>query len=1283
MDSPPQCPECGRPLRAGAPGGLCLTCLARLGVDGPPATDPDATVVLGPPGVFAGVISYFGDYELMEELGRGGMGVVYRARQVSLDRPVAVKMILAGPYASEEFLRRFRTEAETIAQFHHPNIVAIYEVGEHQHQPYFSMEFVAGATLAERVRSGPLPPREAARTLAAVARAVQHAHDLGVLHRDLKPSNILLDPQGQPRVTDFGVAKRLREAEDFTQTGQTLGTPAYIPPEQIGAKRGAVTVRSDVYSLGAILYHVLTGRPPFRGETIAETLQSVLEQEPPAPRSLDASLPADLETICLRCLAKEPARRYTSAAALADDLDRWLEGKPIQARRVSLAERAWMWAKRKPAIAALSALSVLALLGGAVGVTWEWRVAEYHRREEEAGRQAMKTTTTRIQGRDAERLFAEQRSQEAIATLAASLRFLPTNHIAASRLVSALSQRSFALPATPALTNDSQPLWAGFTPNGARVLTLGKEGQLGFWDPAVGQAVSPALAQPEGWGNLAFSEDGTVLLAIHTDKMLVLRNALTGEELQRVPVPGLSQFAALSPDGATIAAGLTNGTVLLIDRAQTANRRELAAHQGAITALEFSRDRRFLVTAAEDGFARVWAAGSNFTPVAELKTGAPITYAVASPDGRRVVTVFSNACVTLWDIPSGRAVTNLTLPATVQTALFSPDSARLGLGLWDGTVRLLDAATGHELLRRDQQTKVIYGLDFSPDGQHVASASDDATVQVWDVHSGALAYETIPHGNSASVAQFSPDGLRLLTATLHTAAHLWELRPGAAVPVQIRDRESVRVVAFSPPPVELLTVSSQGAVRAWNPRTAALLRTIREPGEALYWATFDATARRVILANTNSQAVLLDLPSGRTTPLAGISSVAVIAHAFSPGGSRVAIADAASIFVCDAATGQLALPRLECRGVSAAFPHQTFSLCFSPDGRQLLAACYDLHARLWDLKTGAVLADFVHDGPVASAEFSPDGARFLTASFDNKARIWSVTNTVKPLLTFQHRERPNSARYSPDGRRVLTSTFGNAAFVWDALTGARLTPALSHRRWVHRGLFSPDSAEVLTRSDDGTFRRWDAVTGLPMGEPYLVGPSGARAEAAAASGWDWFAAATDRPEVSVWHEEPWPLPVPDWLPELAAAVAGLRLEPAGAETPVPATELLRLKARFAATNATDAWTRWGKWFLADRSTRTVAWDSDVTVPAQVESLLAADTLDALRQAVRFSPTNALALAHLARATLADTNNPCRLPEADFLSQRAVELAPGSVEVRRLRDAIAKEVQQAREANGRD
>jgi hypothetical protein len=348
LAEPAKCENCGRP-KSDSASGLCPNCLLRS------AIEYGAAQTLAP---LLPNLRYFGDYELLEEIARGGMGVVYRARQASLDRIVAVKMMRPGLLATEAEIQRFRAEARTAASLQHPNIVAIHEVGEFDGLHYFSMDFVDGPSLAALVHHRPLSGAEAARHVQVLAEAVGYAHGRGILHRDLKPSNVLVDGSGRPRITDFGLARPLDGDSGATLSGAVVGTPAYMPPEQAAGEHQRLSPASDVYSLGALLYELLTGRPPFQGKTQYETVQQVLHETPEVPRKLNAKIDRELEAICLRCLEKDPARRYATAQELSADLGRFLGGEPVQAKaRMRARRRLWIEA----AIAA-GLLAVLAIL---------------------------------------------------------------------------------------------------------------------------------------------------------------------------------------------------------------------------------------------------------------------------------------------------------------------------------------------------------------------------------------------------------------------------------------------------------------------------------------------------------------------------------------------------------------------------------------------------------------------------------------------------------------------------------------------------------------------------------------------------------------------------------------------------------------------------------------------------------------------------------------------------------------------------------------------------------
>jgi hypothetical protein len=378
-----KCTECGAELPLDAPQGLCPRCLLRNGVGStqdfrrnPPQNQTlvvaGGSVARSAPGA---TLRYFGDYELLDKIAEGGMGVVWKARQVSLNRLVAVKTIRAGRFASGDDVGRFHTEAEAAANLQHPNIVAIHEVGEQDGQHYFSMDHVEGKNLAELVRDGPLPAEKAAALLKTIASAIHYAHQRGTLHRDLKPSNVLVDAAEQPRITDFGLAKQAGRDRGLTQTGAVMGTPAYMPPEQAAGRHGEFGPASDVYSLGAILYELLTGRAPFRGATPMETMLAVLEQEPVPPRKLNPQLPPDLETICLKCLEKRPERRYPTARELAEELERFLNHDPIFARPAGVGRKAWVWVKAHPwVLAGAASLVIMGLLFLAYGLWAENRL---------------------------------------------------------------------------------------------------------------------------------------------------------------------------------------------------------------------------------------------------------------------------------------------------------------------------------------------------------------------------------------------------------------------------------------------------------------------------------------------------------------------------------------------------------------------------------------------------------------------------------------------------------------------------------------------------------------------------------------------------------------------------------------------------------------------------------------------------------------------------------------------------------------------------------------------
>jgi Tol biopolymer transport system component len=666
-------------------------------------------------------VRYFGDYELREEIARGGMGVVYKAWQVSLKRLVALKMILAGQFASPSELKRFHVEAEAAANLDHPHIVSIYEIGEHEGQCYFSMKLMEGGAFSQHLPRFRADLPSAVQLLVQVSRAVHYAHQRGILHRDLKPGNILLDAQGRPAVADFGMAKSFAADSTLTQSGQILGTPSYMAPEQASGQKGALTTATDVYSLGAILYQVLTGRPPFRGASVLETMQQVQEKEPERPRALNPQVDRDLETVCLKCLEKQPQRRYASAEALADDVERWLRGEPVQARPATAWEQGMKWVRRRPAIAALIGAVVLLTALGFAGITWQWQRAE-------TAREAAETSLSQT------RLAWAQQEWQA-------------NNIA-----------------------KVEQLLDEFPPH-----RRGKE-----WHYLKRLCHADLLTLRRGPGfvvSVDYSPDGRYVAAASDEPNLTVWDVMTGKPTP-VSFKGHTdriQGLAFSPDGQHLASASKDGTAKVWNVRTGEEVYTLRGHRGEVLGVAYSSDGRRLASASGDGTVKVWDAQTGDETLTLRGHSDRVLRVAFSPDGKHLASGGRDAVVKIWDLTTGKET--LDLPGhkgSIHGVAYSSDGSRLASASGDTTVKVWDTQTGQEIHTLRGHNSSVHCVAFSPDGKRLASGGKDAAVRVWDVNTGREVLTLRGHIDRVNSVAFSPDGQRLASASWDETVKVWD-----------------------------------------------------------------------------------------------------------------------------------------------------------------------------------------------------------------------------------------------------------------------------------------------------------------------------------------------------------------------------------------------------------------------------------------------------------------------------------------------------------------------------
>lgn len=1021
-------------------------------------------------------------YDILRELGRGGIGVVYLARQTSLNRLVALKVLRSGPHANAEERGRFHQEAEVVARLRHPNIVHVYEVGEHNGVPFLALEYVEGGSLGDRLRGDPQPIAGAVALVETVARAIDHAHQAGLVHRDLKPANILVQPRSPDsgladcfsKITDFGLAKRLDDPNQRTASGDIIGTPSYMAPEQAGG-RGQVGPATDVYALGAILYELLTGRPPFKGATAVDTVVQLIHQEPVRPGSLRPDLPRDLETICLACLSKEPSRRYPSAAALADDLERFRRGQPILARPVGPFERAVKWAWRHPLPATLLAVILLVALVGFLGVTWQWRTAA----------DARDRLLVETREKEQERQQAEQARTEVLVQRGQAQAALYGSRITQSQLSWRVND----------LTGARSALEACLPING-------EEDRRGWEWYHLRQLYRAGLFtlehRPGGGsgGNVAHSPKGDQLASIlagsdeGADGELCLWDAQGENLLLARSVPGVFHRLAYSPDGKRLALAGTDGSVVILD---AVTGKEIQgpwkAHERAISDIVYSPDGGTIATASWDNTVRLWWA-VNGKPGAVLRGHTDRVQSVCfHPGGKLLASASWDRSVRLWAVTAGGEGKELLgHKSPVFGVAFSPDGKYLASGGQNGNVRIWQVEGSRPIQSVTSLTGAVLCLAFSPDGRYLAYGGSDATTRVWDFESGTQEANFRGHTAPVEGLSFSPDGQVLVSCCPDEGAvTAWDMTRNQETGLFARTEADLEALAFARGGRALLTLTRQGRLQAWD-RATGLLQEEHDllpeplgPSRSAV-AAFSSSGQRVALGRLHGgmSVRVMDTQTARKQaefPIKG----RLACLAFSPDEAVVGVGlsndDDHFVLIFDVESGELlkqvAIPA---RPYALEFRDQKWLAWGGTEG-----ASGVLH---WPTGRSALLPP--HKGAVLALAFSPDGTLLASAGQEDRAvRLFQLEApaegqpTLTPLKGIDSPLGVCGLAFSPDGKRLAGCT-RDLVKVWDHKARLEMLTlrGSASRYWdgpyTQRIAFSSDGAGLAGTNWDQSVSLWEA-----------------------------------------------------------------------------------------------------------------------------------------------------------------------------------------------------------------
>lgn len=1154
-----------------------------------------------------------GRYQILEKLGEGGFGAVYLAEQREpVRRRVAIKILKLG-MDTAQVIARFEAERQTLALMDHPHIARVLDAGRTRTgRPFFAMELVAGEPITRFCARHQLNLADRLGLFIQVCSGLQHAHHKGIIHRDIKPSNVLVAGNAespQSKIIDFGVAKAAQPSPGDTTLATTLhhvvGTPAYISPEQILSGGKGIDTRSDLYSLGVLLYELLTGVTPFDQQALhraglEELCRTIREREPTKPslrlRQLAAdpqardrlppmdAVPADLDWIVLKCLHKDRNLRYATANGLAMDIGRFLQSEPILARPPSVGYRLGKWVVRNPVVATFSLLGFLGLFVAAVMGNWMVLQLTRAKTETDHANRRLSQMVHRLEWENVEELATTQRRHRAMSWFAKVLRDDPGDTAAASRVLSMLTLHSMALPAGPVLAHEGPVRQVRFHAQGTQLLTTSDDGTARLWEVRSGRELR-RWSRPDGIHQATFAVSGSRLVLESSGRFLQVLDVASDSVLLDLPVPDRDfdiRAGLVCKDDRTLVSVDPEPGIRFWNLASGTQIGERIVLADAAQALAISDQGKVLSVGLKNAEISIFDLETRRPIAAHPPFASPIADIHFSPDGERLfIGLRDLSSLAVWEFRTENRARMVDLPVRVRIhrMTFRPDGGQLVSWAYGDRVRLWDATSFREVAHAEATEQAMGGVAVSRDAAVVAAYGQFGTANILDGRTLKPLLNPIEHPSPVWTIALDDHGHLAATGAQDGRARVWDIRMRRPSEVEFPPTVGSSVeAAFSPNGKLVLVTTRPDTLQVCDAQTGQPMGPpLVLPGDnetATIWrGAFSPDGRRVLGAGRKGRLQIWDIPTGQPAVHWQIPRHLTVV-AFSPDGRRVVAGFGnGDAWVADATTGQLLDPPCHDTG-------EVTGIAMDPRGGRFAAAYADGFIRRWNLSDGKPIGERLsHRGTVWNVASSPDGTRLVSASADRSAQVWDADTGARIGKPMRLEREVVWACFSPGGDRVLTTGSDGSARVWNASTGDPVSTLIKHAEAAWQGQFSPDGRIVATGSLDGIARLWDATSGLPWSEP-LDHASGVLRVAFSPEGHRLLTFGGGR--AHLWQVLRAPAPAPPWLAELIEAIAGQRWQPDGGFEPASPTPLLELRERVARTPSTDFYEHWARWFLIER-----------------------------------------------------------------------------------------------------